>query len=60
VCFAGPSRLPFRMWLNLDVSNALTPARLGVNSAFGGMTPWLRPQAILQARLLKVSWALDF
>jgi hypothetical protein len=50
-----------RTALNLDVFNAFNAASiLGVNSAFGGTTPWLRPQAILQARLLKVSWTVDF
>ena len=50
-----------RTSVNLDVFNALNSSSvLAVNSAFGGTTPWQRPQSILQARLLKISWNLDF
>ena len=47
--------------INLDMFNALNSSSvLAVNSAFGGTTPWQRPQSILQARLLKISTQFDF
>lgn len=32
---------------------------LSVNNVFGGATPWLNPQSIMQARLLKISGQFD-
>ena len=50
-----------RATINLDMFNALNSSSvLAVNSAFGGTTPWQRPQSILQARLLKISTQFDF
>jgi hypothetical protein len=47
--------------INLDVFNALNSnAVLAQNNAFGGTTPWRTPQAIMQARLLKISGVFDF
>jgi hypothetical protein len=50
-----------RTTMSLDVYNVFnSSAILGVNSAFGGATPWLAPQAILQGRLFKLAAQLDF
>jgi hypothetical protein len=50
-----------RTTMSLDVYNVFNSnAILGVNSAFGGATPWLAPQAILQGRLFKLAAQLDF
>jgi hypothetical protein len=51
----------YRTTINLDVFNALNSnAVLAQNNAFGGTTPWRTPQAIMQARLLKISGVFDF
>ncbi len=50
-----------RTAINLDIFNALNGnAVLAVNNSFGGTTPWQAPQAIMQARLLKISAQFDF
>ena len=50
----------YKTTINLDIFNALNSnAVLAQNNAFGG-TPWRTPQAIMQARLLKISGVFDF
>ncbi len=52
-----------RTAINVDLYNALNgSAVLGVNSTFNPANPtlWQRPQAILQARLVKISMQFDF
>ena len=47
--------------MNLDMFNALNAnSVLSLNNAFGGATPWLTPQSIMQGRLLKISGQFDF
>mgnify|MGYP003350982876 CR=1 FL=1 len=54
--FAG-----YRTSINVDLFNALNAnAILAVNNAFGGTTPWLAPQSIMQGRLVKISGQFDF
>jgi len=51
----------YRTTINLDMFNALNSnAVLSQNNSFGGTTPWLTPQSIMQARLLKISGVFDF
>ena len=51
----------YRATINLDVFNASnSSAVLAQNNAFGGIIPWLTPQSIMQARLLKISGVFDF
>jgi hypothetical protein len=51
----------YRASVNLDIFNALNASSvLSQNNTFGGATPWLTPQSIMQARLLKVSAQFDF
>jgi hypothetical protein len=52
-----------RAVVSLDIFNALnTNAVLGVNETFSGAGggPWLTPQEIVQARLMKVSLQFDW
>ena len=50
-----------RAAVNLDIFNALNASSvLAVNNVFGGATPWLSPQSIMQGRLLKISGQFDF
>jgi hypothetical protein len=50
-----------RTSLNLDFPNLFNSNPItGLNTTFGGATPWLRPQAILLARYAKVSAQIDF
>ena len=51
----------YRASVNLDMFNALNAnSVLALNNAFGGATPWLTPQSIMQGRLLKISGQFDF
>jgi hypothetical protein len=51
----------YRTSVNLDVFNALNANPvLSLNNTFGGATPWLTPQSIMQGRLLKISGQVDF
>ena len=51
----------YRTSIRLDIFNALNSSSvLAVNNVFGGATPWLNPQSIMQARLLKISGQFDF
>jgi hypothetical protein len=50
-----------RTSVNVDMYNALnSSAVLTVLGTFGGARPWQTPQAIMQARLIKVSMQFDF
>jgi hypothetical protein len=51
----------YRAAINLDMFNALNAnSVLALNNTFGGATPWLTPQSIMQGRLLKISGQFDF
>ena len=51
----------YRTSVNLDIFNALNEDPvLSLNNTFGGATPWLTPQSIMQGRLLKISAQFDF
>jgi len=51
----------YRTSVNLDVFNALNESSiLSLNNTFGGTTPWLAPQSIMQGRLVKISAQFDF
>jgi hypothetical protein len=51
----------YKTSVNLDLFNALNENPiLSLNNTFGGTTPWLAPQSIMQGRLVKISAQFDF